>query len=125
MKAKLIASIVNFDGIDFCVAENVRQFYTRLGCVPVVSRTIVDADILVILRGSCDLVDCSKYQEVHVFNYVGQNRSRMVLKNVRRLVYIEVSSSLESWRPSADRAPDLIIRARHPVYPELWTRRIF
>lgn len=124
MTLKLIANIVNFDGIDFCVAENVRQFYTRLGCVPVVARSIVEADILVILRGSCDMVDCSKYQEVHVFNYVGQNRSRMVLRNVQRLVYIEVSPSLESWRPSVDRPPDLVIAARHPVYPELWTRRI-
>lgn len=115
-----IASIANFDGIDFCVAENVRKFYQRLGCLPVLARTALPADILVILRGSGTEIDCRDYQEVHVFNYVGQSRSGLRLRNVCSLVYIESQPSLERLRPQSDREPSLIVPARHPVYPELW-----
>lgn len=98
--------------------------YRRLGLHPVVGRRLVDADVLVLLRGvkACE-IDCSGYQAVHVFNYVGQDYSTIRLTNVNRLLLVERQATLSLWRPRADRPPDVIVPGWHPVYPRLWKHR--
>ena len=116
-----IACIASLDGLDNCVAENTKKSYRDLGFVTIVGTGIVGADILVLLRGGISkTIDCSCYQTVHVYNYVGQDNSQIILENVKHLVLIEHQVSLEPLRPKADRRPDAVIRARHAVFPQLW-----
>ncbi len=106
-----------------CVAANTELLYRRLRTTPIMGRSIVAADLLVLLRGAGRMdIDCAPYQSVHVFNYVGQDRSQIRLRNVRHLVVIEHQPSMRGLRPSADRLPDAVISGRHAVYPELWRR---
>lgn len=117
-----IVNIVNFDGIDYCVTENTRRLYVSLGCRCVVSRRAMPADVLVILRGVVPEIDCAGYQDIHVFNYVGQDRSRTNLRNPRRLAFVEASTSLADLRPQGGNAERATIHGWHPVYPEMWKR---
>lgn len=120
---RLTACITSHDGMDMCVCANTKVLYERLGILPALCTRLVPADVLVLLRGGGSFdVDCAEYQSVHVYNYVGQDRSGITLRNVRHLVVIEHQDSLAHLRPKADRAPDHVVSARHAVYPEMWRR---
>lgn len=119
--SKITVCAVGFDGLDICVAENIRKFYIELGCRIIISNTPLSADILVILRGMVPKLDCQSYQQVHMYNYVGQDRSQMLLENVNKLICLEAAPSLSKLRPIL-RPPIVVknIQTWHPVYPSIW-----
>jgi hypothetical protein len=120
----MLVNIVGLDGFDIDVAENLRVCYRRLGQSVVLSRTPMRADILAIMRGAVRELDCSGWTQVHVFNYVGQDRSAMTLTNARDVIFID-SNDVEAkrCRPQMDcKTVTREIVAWHPVYPSLWAK---
>ena len=117
---KPTVSIASLDGIDFCVMENIRHLYSKLGASCIIGRRAMPADVLVLVRGTTAEINCDGYQQVHVYNYVGHDLSNMVLRNCSEVVFIEGDASLAKLRPRIGDAEVCTITGRHPVYPELW-----
>lgn len=62
------------NGLDLDVAFNLRAFYKKLGYWTVFSETLVDADLLVILRAvdsSIENIETFQFGQIHVYDYGG------------------------------------------------------
>lgn len=114
--------IVGLDGFDPDVLVNLQAFYAGCGFHVSVSRTVRDAELLVIQRGAYQpgQVFEVRASECHIYDYVfnGVSDLHAAFPNVRRVIVIAPSG-----RASGATRPPRLVHGFHPVVPQLWASR--
>lgn len=114
--------IVGLDGFDPDVLVNLQAFYAGCGFRVAVSRTVRDAELLVIQRCAYPpgQVFGVRASECHIYDHVfnGVSDLHAAFPNVRRVIVIAPSG-----QPSGSTRPARTVRGFPPVVPQLWASR--